>query len=220
MVGLFDSGSGGLNTARRVKDLADDVDLVYLIDRKNAPYGTKSEEDLISIAEANIQRLADMGAETVLIACCTASTVHARLGRKYREISVPIIEKAAKAAQKATRSRRIGVIATKRTTDSHAFSAALSSCFVSELAIGELVGLIDGGLSDSTATNEDKARIENMLRPVLTANIDTLVLGCTHFPSLKKTIMDIASGYGVRRLIDTADVGAELLVKEARKIKK
>ena len=76
MVGLFDSGSGGLNTIRYIKEHAPDVDLVYLIDRKRAPYGIKTQEELTAITNENINTLCDMGAERVLIACCTASTVH------------------------------------------------------------------------------------------------------------------------------------------------
>ena len=105
MLGLFDSGSGGLNTVRYVKELSDDVDLVYLIDRENAPYGIKTEKELISITKANIDRLTDMGARRVLIACCTASTVYQELGEKYKKMALPIIDAVAKRAKK-TRFRR------------------------------------------------------------------------------------------------------------------
>ena len=181
MVGLFDSGRGGLNTVRHVR-AAGDVDLVYLIDRENSPYGIKTEKEIIDITKRNIERLSDMGAERVLIACCTASTVYDKLGGEYKEKAIPIIDAVAKAAKNSTRSGRIGVIATKRTVDSHAFRRVLSGYRTYEVATGELVGLIDGGLSDMTVTTADEARLEEMLTPVLTKDIDTLILGCTHFP--------------------------------------
>ena len=217
MVGLFDSGSGGLNTVRYLQ-AAGDVDLVYLIDRENAPYGIKTKKELIGITERNIQRLVDMGAECVLIACCTASTVYRSLGKEYREKAIPIIEAVANAAKNSTRSHRIGVIATKRTADSHAFVRALAGCKTYELALGELVGMIDSGLSDETVREDDEKRLEEMLKPILVKDVDTLILGCTHFPSLKKTALKIASRYGVTSIIDSALIGAELLTEASRKL--
>lgn len=217
MVGLFDSGSGGLNTVRYLQ-AAGDVDLVYLIDRENAPYGIKTKKELIGITERNIQRLVDMGARRVLIACCTASTVYRSLGKEYREKAIPIIEAVANAAKNSTRSHRIGVIATKRTADSHAFMRALAGCKTYELALGELVGMIDSGLSDETVREDDEKRLEEMLKPILVKDVDTLILGCTHFPSLKKTALKIASRYGVTSVVDSALIGAELLTEASRKL--
>lgn len=217
MVGLFDSGSGGLNTVRYLQ-AAGDVDLVYLIDRENAPYGIKTKKELIGITERNIQRLVDMGARRVLIACCTASTVYRSLGKEYREKAIPIIEAVANAAKNSTRSHRIGVIATKRTADSHAFMRALVGCKTYELALGELVGMIDSGLSDETVREDDEKRLEEMLKPILVKDVDTLILGCTHFPSLKKTALKIASRYGVTSVVDSALIGAELLTEASRKL--
>ena len=81
-----------------------------------------------------------------------------------------------------------------------------------EYALSELVPLIDSGLSDGTVTDDDKKMLEAILRPVLRKRIDTLVLGCTHFPSLKRTISEIAREYGVKETVDTALVGARLII--------
>ena len=217
MVGLFDSGSGGLNTVRYLEE-AGDVDLVYLIDRENAPYGIKTKKELIGITERNIRHLVDMGAECVLIACCTASTVHSLLPSEYKSISLPIINEVARRAKSATRLGTIGVIATAHTVNSHAFKNALDGCRVNELPLTELVGLIDAGLSDQSITDEEKRRLSEMLRPILSSGIDTLILGCTHFPSLVKTIQGLARPYGIHSVIDSAYVGAELLAEESRRI--
>ncbi len=218
MVGLFDSGSGGLNTVRYLKQTYDETDLVYLIDRENAPYGIKTQKEILEITKRNIDRLTDMGAERVLIACCTASTVHPLLDEERRRISVPIIHPIAKQAKISTRSGRVGVIATDLTVRSHAFAKALAGCEVTELALSSLVGMIDGGLNDGTAVTEDEVMLEKMLLPVLTSGSDTLVLGCTHFPALKQTFGKIASRYGIGSVIDSARIGAEALVGASGKI--
>ena len=214
MLGLFDSGTGGLNTVRYLKESGDDRGLIYLIDRNNAPYGIKSEKELVEITKNNVKTLTGMGAERVLIACCTASTVHSLLPREEKEASIPLIDAVAYEAKKHSSRGRIGVIATKHTVSSHAFRNALEGCFVKELALSRLVALIDGGLSDSTAAEEDEMMLEDMLKPILTANIDTLILGCTHFPALVHTIDRISKKYGKIKLIDSAKIGADILRKE------
>ena len=207
-----------INTVRYIKENAPDVDLVYLIDRARAPYGIKTEKELVGITSENIERLLDMGATRVLIACCTASTVHPQLSHGLKSISIPIVQAVADCAKNATRIGSIGVIATAHTVNSHAFKNALIGCDVYESAQTELVTLIDRGLCDASINAPWKAELEGMISPVLEKNIDTLVLGCTHFPALIKTIEDIARPYGVRSVIDSARIGAELIAMDQRKI--
>ena len=216
MLGLFDSGRGGLNTVRRLKDTGDDKDLIYLIDGNNAPYGIKTEKEITEIATQNIRLLTEMGAEHVLIACCTASTVHSLLPQRYKDRSVPIICPIADEARRATRTGRIGVIATDHTVGSGAFRKALADCSVCELSLSELVPMIDAGLSDETATDENVRMIDTLLEPILKEDIDTLILGCTHFPALIGVIGKIADKYKDVRLIDSARVGADVLRKYKR----
>ncbi len=211
MYGLFDSGSGGLNTVRYVKELYPDIDLVYLIDRANSPYGIKTEKELIEIIKRNIEALRDMGAERVLLACCTASTAWRKLSKEYQELSIPIIDAVAYAAKEATRNGKIGVIATARTVKSHAFKKRLPKCKVYEEACGELVEMIDGGITDKTATKNDITKIDGMLSRLYGKNIDTLILGCTHFPALEKTIFELAYSRGIKSIINSAKIGADIL---------
>ena len=213
MLGLFDSGRGGLNTVRYLKDAGEDRDLVYLIDRANAPYGIKTEKEILKITENNVKALTGMGAQAVLIACCTASTVHHLLPDEERKVSIPIIQAVANEARSVTRRGRVGVIATDRTVSSGAFTKALPGLSVTELALGELVRRIDGGLSDVTATDEDISEIENMLIPILREDIDTLILGCTHFPAIYNTVCGITAKYGDVAIIDSARIGADTLIK-------
>lgn len=216
MLGLFDSGSGGLNTARYIKETAPDVDLVYIIDRENAPYGIKTRSEIEEITKANIERLLAMRAERILIACCTASTVYGSLPEEHRRVAIPIIDAVAKRAKRATDTGHISVIATPLTVASHAFAAALSGIRVTEHPLGELVPMIDGGLTDSTVTPREEEMLKDMLLPALTEGADTLILGCTHFPSLKVTIGKIAARYGVKHVIDSARVGADELIRSKK----
>ena len=213
MLGLFDSGRGGLNTVKYLKDAGEDRDLLYLIDRENAPYGIKTEKEILKITEKNVKALTGMGAQAVLIACCTASTVHHLLPDEERKVSIPIIQAVANEARSVTRRGRVGVIATDRTVSSGAFTKALAGLSVTELALGELVRRIDGGLSDVTATPDDVLRIEDMLLPVLRKDIDTLILGCTHFPAIYDTVVGITAKDGDVAVIDSAKVGADTLIK-------
>ena len=218
MLGLFDSGSGGLNTVRYVKENAPDVDLIYLIDKRNAPYGIKTKKEILEITKDNISSLEQSGAERILIACCTASTEHGLLDEHSRGISIPIVGEIANAARMATRNRRVGVIATAHTVNTHVFRSLLKGCDVFEAALGELVTRIDSGLTDDTVTPRDEVLIEEMLLPILVARPDTLILGCTHFPALIKTIEKLTRPYGIDSFIDSARIGADLLINESRKL--
>ncbi len=219
LLGLFDSGSGGINTVEYLRSDFSEIDAVYLIDRKNAPYGVRTENEIIEITKRNIDALCDMGAEKVLIACCTASTVYPLLTKSYRERSIPIISAAAKRAVRLTKSGNIGVLATERTVSSHAFGKAMAGCDVTEVSAQELVSMIDGGVCDKTANDADREKIERMLLPFYGKNIDTLVLGCTHFPSLKHTIEALSEVHGVTNIVDTAYIGALTLKMYADKFK-
>ena len=213
MLGLFASGSCGLNTVWRLKETGDDSDLVYLIDGGNAPYGIRTEGEIVEITARNIRLLTKMGAERVLIACCTASTVHPLLPEEYRSVSIPIINAVADEARKVTRRGAIGVIATQHTVRSGAFKDALKGLSVKQMALSELVPLIDSGLSDETVTDKDIRMLDSMLEPILKEAPDTLILGCTHFPALAGTIGKIAEKYGNVRLVDSARVGADVIRK-------
>jgi glutamate racemase len=120
-----------------------------------------------------------------LIGCCTAATVFSRLGRIERQLSVPIIYPTALAAVRATRSKRIGVIATQATVRAHAFRREILAldpmCLVTEKAAQELVSMVESG-------EEDPLIIGGILEEFRTSDIDTLILGCTHFPYLASAI--------------------------------
>ena len=188
MIGVFDSGVGGLTALAELRRLMPRTDMIYLADREHAPYGTKSEEEILSLAESCIKRLITAGAEKILIACCTASTLHSRLTDCARRITTPIIAPAARAAQRVSQGK-IAVIATEATVRSHAFRRELLSigeCEVTEHAAQELVAMVESGASDERPlTSEEKSTLSHLLEPVGASRADTLILGCTHFPHLR-----------------------------------
>lgn len=187
MIGIFDSGVGGLISANEVSRLLPREDIIYLADRENAPYGTKRRDELIRLVKADIKRLRGFGAEKILIACCTASTIHSELTVSEREISIPIILPAAKAA--VAEARNIAVISTLHTQASHAFRDAVNgidpNAAVSEFALQELVALVEEGNRDGKITRECKELLDSFTEDKLPKGAEALILGCTHFSHLE-----------------------------------
>ena len=218
MIGVFDSGAGGINALREIRRLMPRTDAVYLADRKNAPYGTKKKGELISLVTRDITRLCEMGIDKILIACCTASTVFDMLPDKCRAVSTPIIGFAARAAAEATRRGKIGVIATDATVCSGAFSGAISSLSpdlsVTEVSAQPLVGLVESGALDGRVGEGERETLSHILEKIKLERIDVLILGCTHFSSLAGEISR-AMGDGVT-VIDAARVGAREFIKNIR----
>ena len=118
MIGVFDSGVGGLCAYRQVRMMLPREDMIYLADRRNSPYGTKTPEEIIHLTKKNIKRLRERGADKILIACCSASSIYGMLDTEEQEISTPIITPAVKAA---LGYKKIAVIATRHTALSGAF---------------------------------------------------------------------------------------------------
>ena len=192
MIGVFDSGMGGLTAIAEIRKIAPNADVCFFADRENAPYGTKSPRELLRLVKADLTKLRRFGADRILMACCTASTVHHYLPSEMREIAEPIISPTARKAAKVTRHGRIGVIATEATVASRAFSRELSHFSnvseVFELPLQNLVSLVESGAGDKTVAQAEKDEICRMLTPIRERKLDTLILGCTHFPHLERTI--------------------------------
>ena len=198
------------NEVRRLLPLED---IIYLADKKNAPYGTKSKEELIELTKKDIKRLCELGADTILIACCTASTVHSCLDGREREISLPIITPA---AEVASGFNSVMVIATKYTAESGAFSKAvskLSETCVLEFAEQRLVSLVEGGCRDGLINAECKSEIDRICCTAKELKAEALVLGCTHFTHLEEEFRRRLSGV---RIISPAKEGAGALVKRIK----
>ena len=214
MIGVFDSGMGGLSAIAEIRKYSPRIDVCFFADRKNAPYGTKTPEELLRLVKNDIAKLQGFGADKILMACCTASTVYGLLSENEREVAVPIIKPTAKEAARVTKNGSVGVIATEATVASGAFSQELARFpkvkDVFELPLQRLVAIVEDGASNGNITKSEKEELYKMLLPVREKKIDTLILGCTHFPHLEK---EIESCLPSVKLISSSREGAKEILK-------
>ncbi len=211
-VGVFDSGVGGLSVARAIRARLPDLDLIYVADSAHAPYGAKSAAAVRERSRAITRFLFDQGAAAVVVACNTATAMAVEDLRESFAQPIVAMEPAVKPAAAATRTGRIGVLATAGTLESVRYRRLLqdhgSQVKVIERVCHHWVDQVERGeLSGATARAAVAAEIE----PLLEAGADTLVLGCTHFPWLAPLIADVA-GPEVA-LIDPAPAVAEQLAR-------
>jgi glutamate racemase len=210
-IGIFDSGIGGLTVVRRIHRVLPHEDLVYLGDTARVPYGTKSPGTVIRFACEDTEFLIRQNVKAVVVACNTVSAW--ALPTLERSFSVPIfgvIVPGAQAALKKTRTGRIGIIGTPTTVRSQAYSRAIlaraENARVFARACPLLVPLVEEGWRNQDVT---RSILRTYLSPLLRRGIDTLVLGCTHYPLLKTAIRAVA-GPGVA-LVDSAESCARFL---------
>ena len=203
-LGIFDSGVGGLTVVREIHRALPHEDLLYLGDTARVPYGTKSAETVIRFACEDAQFLVDRKVKAIIVACNTASASSLpTLEREFALSIFGVIQPGAQAAIRNTRNRRIGVIGTGATIRSQAYERAIlaldPAAKVFVCACPLLVPLIEEGWNNHAVT---LAVLREYLAPLLEQRIDTLVLGCTHYPLLKTAIRRVA-GAGVT-LVDSA----------------
>ncbi len=211
-IGVFDSGVGGLTVAAALQRRLPGERLLYLGDTARLPYGTKSAATVRRYTQVNLEFLERRGVKAVVVACNTASA----LGLDGIEAPLPVwgvIEPGAARAAAATRNGRVGVIATESTVSSGAYADALLR-MVPELGVWSqacplLVPLIEEGWLDDPVT-ADVAR--RYVEPLLAHDIDTLVLGCTHYPLIAPLLARIAGERVV--LVDSAAAVSEQVAVE------
>jgi glutamate racemase len=189
-IGVFDSGIGGLTVVKALRDRLPKETILYLGDTARVPYGPKSPETVQRYASELAHMLMEKNAKTLVVACNTVSSVALpHLARKFSVPVIGVIEPGARAALQATRNQHIGVIGTRATIRSGAYEKALratnNNVRVSSCACPLLVPLIEEGLFDDDITDRVIVRY---LEPLLADGIDTLVLGCTHYPLLGAAI--------------------------------
>ncbi len=191
-IGVFDSGIGGLTVVKALRDLLPNENIFYLGDTARVPYGNKSAETVERYSLELASMLTREDAKVIVVACNTVSSVS--IPKLRANVSVPVIgviEPGAQAAIATTGNRHIGVIGTRATIRSGAYENALRCPL--------LVPLIEEGMLDDKLTDQTIARY---LDPMIAAGIDTLVLGCTHYPLLA-TAIGRALGENVK-LVDSA----------------
>ena len=189
-IGVFDSGIGGLTVVKALREALPNESIFYLGDTARVPYGNKSAETVGRYSVEMVEMLVSENAKVIVVACNTASSL--ALPKLKADFSLPVIgviEPGARAAVAATRNRHVGVIGTRATIRSGSYEKALRS-LDADLRVNSrtcplLVPLIEEGLLDDDVTDRVIARY---LEPMITDGIDTLVLGCTHYPLLARAI--------------------------------
>jgi len=215
MIGVFDSGAGGLAALGELRRIAPNEDVIFLADAKNAPYGTKAPETIAQLARNNILRLIDAGSNKILIACCTASACFGLLDESVQSMAVPIIAPTAREAVNATRVGAIAVIATDLTVKLRAFSKAIKaispSVEVCEVAAQPLVSIAEKKALGGALSKDDIRVLASVLDTALSNGADTLVLGCTHFSYFEEEIKKQRN----INTVDSAKVGARSIANAA-----
>ncbi len=213
MIGIFDSGLGGLTALKEIHRLTPGEELIYFGDTGRVPYGTKSADIITKYALQDASFLMSKGVDAILVACGTVSTT--ALSVLKNTFSVPIIgvvEPAVKAAVKATANGKIGIIGTTATIRSGAYERAIKS-FSGDIEIFSqdcplFVPLVESGFVGREC-KITKLACEHYLKEIRQSGVDTLILGCTHYPIIANVIAEVMPGV---RLINTgAEAAADLI---------
>jgi len=190
MIGIFDSGVGGMTVARAVEQLCPGFPLIYLGDLARTPYGSKSPAMITEYSHRNTEFLLRQGAKLIVIACnSAASAASGFLRSHYRQAIIDVIFPAVAKAAAVSDNGRIGVIGTRATINSGIYEQRLQetrpTCRVYSQACPLLVPLVEEGWMER---RETKMIVKRYLHPLRDKQIDTLILGCTHYPLLKNII--------------------------------
>jgi len=216
-IGIFDSGLGGLTVARAIRGAFPAESLVYLGDTARVPYGTRSAGTVVKYAIGCAERLLSFDIKLLVVACNTASGV--ALGELQSRLDIPVIgviQPGARAGVKATRSGRIGILATAGTVASGAYEHAIHSENESLNVFARPAPLFVPLAEEGWVTGEvPRLAARRYLQPLADADVDTIVLGCTHYPLLSETIHDVAAellGHEVV-IVDSAEATAATLTE-------
>ena len=206
-IGFFDSGVGGTSIWKAVISLLPLESTIYLADGKNAPYGEKSHDRIVELSVKNTERLINMGCKMIVVACNTATTNAISHLRQNYKIPFVGIEPAIKPAALASKSKAVGILATKGTLSSALF-AKTSSLYTQDIKVVEvegngLVELIEAGKINSP---EMLRLLKHYLAPMIKEQIDYLVLGCSHYPYLTPLLKSILPDHV--ELIDSGEAVA------------
>ena len=206
-IGIFDSGVGGTSIWKEIHNLIPNENTIYLADSKYAPYGPKGKERIIELSIKNTEFLLKKDSKLIVVACNTATTNAIDYLRKHYDIPFIGIEPAIKPAALQSKTKNVGILATKGTLSSELF-AKTSNLFSSGINVIEqngegIVELIENGKLD---TDEMKSLLKLYLQPMIDANIDHLVLGCTHYPYLIPQLLQLVPNHV--KIIDSGEAVA------------
>ena len=211
-IGVFDSGVGGLTVARAILDQLPNEPILYIGDTARGPYGPRPLAEVRSFALEIMDNLVEQGVKAIVIACNTASAAMLRDAReRYSVPVIEVIQPAVRRAVAATRNGKVGVIGTQTTIDSRAYIDAFAAAphlEITSIACPLFVSYVERG---ETSGREILKIAQDYLQPIIDAQCDTLVLGCTHYPLLTGIISYVV-GDGVT-LVSSAEETAKDLYR-------
>lgn len=190
-IGVFDSGLGGLTAVKELSDILPNEDIIYFGDTGRVPYGSRSRETIVKYALQDVAFLTSLGVKMIIAACGTVSSVAKDIGNSLSIPFVSVVEPTSMAACKSTRNGKIGVIGTTATIKSNSYKNEINKInnnlqvFVKDCPL--FVPLVEGGF----ISKDDpilKLTVERYLEDLLVSGVDTLILGCTHYPLIKEAI--------------------------------
>lgn len=191
MLGFFDSGVGGTTICKEVNQILPNESTIFLADSKNAPYGTKTKQEIIDLCRKNTDFLLRHNAKMIIVACNTATTNAIDFLREHYSVPFVGIEPAIKPASLQTKTKKIGVLATRGTLASELFHKT-KGVFATQKGV-EIIsqqgdGLVELIEENKINTPEMRFLLQKYLIPMVQANVDYIVLGCTHYPYLRQMI--------------------------------
>jgi len=206
-IGVFDSGVGGLSVLKEIRRRLPHEDIIYYADSAFCPYGVRPPAEIAARSMKICDFLLDQGAKALVVACNTASVAGLDIYRRHYSVPIVGMEPAVKPATAVSKNGRVGVLATSVTLSGNRFSSLLerfkNGAEVFSQPCPGLVELVESGENDSPRTLEI---LRGYLTPLLDSGVDTIVLGCTHYPFLKSAVQSLA-GSGIT-VIDTGEAVA------------
>ncbi|NVI82418.1 glutamate racemase [Janthinobacterium sp. BJB401] len=221
-IGIFDSGVGGLSVLRHIRAQLPQEDLIYFADSGHAPYGDKTEQQVIDRSLAVAGYLLQQGAKALVVACNTATIAAIKaLRARYPDLPIVGVEPGLKPAAAISRNGKIGVLATERTLRGDKLlalreqvSSATGATFILQPCVG-LVERIEQSAMGSDPLDATSAMLDRYIAPLLAQGVDTLVLGCTHYPFVQDAIERTVRAHTPEpvTLVDTGDAVARQLAR-------
>ncbi len=193
-IGIFDSGIGGTSIWKEIASAMPHENTIYLADSKYAPYGKRSKEEILELSKKNTEKLLELNCKIIVVACNTATTNAIKVLREQYDVPFIGIEPAIKPAAIYTKTKKIGVLATKGTLSSELFSQT-SDLYTQNIEVIEVIGsgLVELIEEDKINSNEMDILLRSYIEPMIRKNIDYLVLGCSHYPYLIPNLKNILS---------------------------
>lgn len=224
-IGIFDSGVGGTSILKELMKALPHERFIYLADSKNAPYGTKPVDEIIELSQKNTAHLISKKVKLIVVACNTATTNAISILRESHQLPFIGIEPAIKPAALQTKSKSIGILATKGTLSSALFEKA-SELFKKDINITEVEGkgIVEAVENGRTENKDFQENLKNQVEIFRDNAIDCLVLGCTHYPYIKEDLQSllpnikiIDSGYAVAKQTKKILIENKILQDEPKK---